>query len=85
MMIKPPGQFFRWCILEIDDGVLVAIKQIHVKEVSGPVQQTAVINFRFRVDAFFVKARESGGRGHAIETVTVIEQAKLHGYLAWGK
>ena len=42
------------------------------------MQQTAVVDFRFRVNAFFVKAREGGGRGDAVETVAVIKQTKFH-------
>src|SRR6266849_9782690 len=66
MMIEPPGQLVRSRVLKIDDRVFVAIEQVEIKQVSRAVQQAAVIDFRFRMDSFFVKARENGSRSDAV-------------------
>ena len=78
VMIKPPGQFFRGRILEVDDRIFVAVEQREIEKVSRTMQQTAVVDFRFRMNAFFVEAREGCGRGDAVEAVTVIKQTKFH-------
>src|SRR5437762_1471964 len=78
MMIEPPRELIRRRVLEIHDRIFVAVKQIEIKQVSGAMQQPAIIDFRFRVDAFFVKAREGRGRSDAVKTVAVIKQTKFH-------
>jgi hypothetical protein len=58
VMIKPPGQFFGRRILEVDDGVLIAVKQLLIELISRPMQQSRVAHFRVTVYAFFVKTSE---------------------------
>src|SRR5213083_226193 len=73
VMIEPPGQFFGRRVLEIDDRILVTVKQV-----TRAMQQTGVLDLRFGMDLFFIKACEGGGRGDAVEAVAVIKQAQFH-------
>src|SRR5581483_2763787 len=73
MMIEPPRQFFGGRILEIDDGVLIAIEHVSVEEyVTGPMQETAVRYFSRGMNSLLVEACESCRRGHAVKAMTVI-------------
>src|SRR5579885_1207949 len=75
MMVEPPRQLVRRAVLEINDGVLVAVEHRLVEERARRVQQRRVRDFGFAVDARAVEAREGCGGGHAVEAVAVIEQA----------
>jgi hypothetical protein len=61
VMIKPPRQFVGRRILEVHDGVLIAVKQPLIEKISRPMQQSCIADFRFGMYAFFVKTSE--GRG----------------------
>src|SRR6266568_3571367 len=78
VMIEPPGQFFGRRVLEIDDRILVTVKHLLVKQVTRAMQQTGVLDLRFGMDLFLIKACEGGGRGDAGEAVAVIKQAQFH-------
>jgi hypothetical protein len=75
VMIEPPGELLGSCVLEVDDRVLVRIKHSQVKQISRPVQQACVINFRFRMDALFVETSEGRCGSDPVETVSVIKEA----------
>ena len=77
-MIEPPGQLFRRRILEIDDGVLVAIEHGFIKQVARTMQQTGVTDISIRVDSFIVETRKGCRRSNAVEAVAVIKHAKFH-------
>src|SRR6478609_3898587 len=51
VMIKPPRQFLRRGVLEVDNGVLIRIQQTLIKEVAGPMQQAGVIHFSSGVNS----------------------------------
>src|SRR2546423_14643393 len=79
VMIEPPGQLFRWRILEIDDRVFIAVKHIAFEqEVPRPMQQSAVLDAGVVMNSFEIKTRERCRRGHAVKTMSVIKNAKFH-------
>src|ERR1051326_8407925 len=79
MMIAPPAEFFGRRVFEINDGVRIAVEHVPVeKQIAGAMQQSAVRNFRVRMNSFEVKARERGCRGNAVKAVAVIKDAKFH-------
>ena len=73
VVIEPPGDFGRTGILEIDDGVLVAVKLLLVKKSAGAMQQAGVDELYIAADSFPVKAREQGGRARPVKTLVVIK------------
>jgi hypothetical protein len=77
-MIEPPGQSLRGGILEINDCILVRIKQVLIKQVTRAMQQSCVIHFSFRVNSLFIETSESCSRSHAVKAMAVIEKAKFH-------
>src|ERR1043165_4137295 len=78
MMVEPPRQTVRGRVFEINDGVLVAVEHLFVKERARAMQEARGFNIRRRGDARFVEARENRRRGHAVKTVAVIKDAKFH-------
>ena len=71
MMIKPPGNFWRSGILEIDDGILVAIEICLIKECARAMHQPGELEVHVGADAFAIKARKQRGRGRAVKTFAV--------------
>jgi hypothetical protein len=78
VMIEPPGQLFRGRILEINDGVFVAIKHSQIKQIARAMQQSGVVDVSFGMKSFFVETGKGRGGSDAIEAVTMIEQTKFH-------
>src|SRR5882724_6657011 len=76
VMIEPPGQLFRWRILEIDDRVFIAVKHIAFEqEVPGAMQQAAIFNVGVVVNSFEIKTGKRRRRGNAVKTMSVIKNA----------
>jgi hypothetical protein len=61
-VIKPPGDFARTGVFEIDDNVFITIEIGLVEERSGAMQQARVHKFNVVTDALGVKAREKRSR-----------------------
>jgi hypothetical protein len=78
MVIEPPRQFLGSCVFEIDDRILVGIKHLEVKQVTGAVQQSRVADFGFRMDPFFIEASKRRRGGNSVETMAVVKDAKIH-------
>ncbi len=72
-MIKPPGDFGRARIFEIDDGVLVAVKLILVEQGASAVDQAGENKIHIAANALAVEAGEQGSRRCTIETFVVIK------------
>ena len=72
MMVEPPGQLRVAGILEIDDGVLIAIEQAVFEDLRGPVGHACIFEVRVGVKRAPDEAAEERGRGGAVETVVVI-------------
>jgi len=79
VVIEPPGQAWVRRILEIDDGVHVAIKHRVIKEVGGFVSQPGVSEFRVRVKPALDEAGEKCSGSSPVETMVVIEDFDAHG------
>ena len=61
MVIEPPGQAGIAGVLEIDDGVLVAIEERRVEGLGGPMRHSGVGELRIRVNGARDEAAEVGG------------------------
>ena len=72
-MVEPPGNFGRTRVLEINDGILVAIKFGFIKKRSGAMQQSAENELRIFANALLIKTRKQGGRAGPIEALVVIK------------
>jgi len=73
VMIEPPGKLRRTGILEIDDGVFVAIELDVLEQRPGAMQQPGEGEFGVGANALAVKAGKQCGRGCAVETFVVIK------------
>ena len=62
VMIEPPGDFGRTRILEVHDGVFVAIKLSLIKQCTGAVQQAGKYEACVVADALAVETRKKGSR-----------------------
>ncbi len=78
VMVEPPGEPRIARVLEIDNGVLVAIEQAGVEQLGRLVRHSRVSELRIRVNRARDKAAEEGGRGGAVETMIVIQHAFQH-------
>src|SRR5208282_4483694 len=78
VVIEPPGDFGRTGILEIDDGILVAVELLLVKKRAGTMQQAGVHEVHIAADSFPVETGEQGGRGSAAKTLVVIKDPHSH-------
>src|SRR5215471_1531992 len=77
MMIKPPRQFVRSGIFEIDDNVFPRSEKIFADLLPGFVRQTFVFDFCRRIDAAPVEPRENGCRRHTVKAIVVVEDPYL--------
>ena len=73
VVIEPPGDFGRTGILEIDDGILVAVELVLVEKSAGTMQQAGVDEVHIAADSFPVEAGEQGGRARPVKTLVVIK------------
>ena len=73
VVIEPPGDVGRTGVLEIDDGVLVAVKLLLVEKRAGAMQQAAEDEFHIAADSLPIEAGKQGGRGCAVKTFVVIK------------
>jgi hypothetical protein len=78
MMIEPPGDLGIGGILEIDNGILVAIEEAVIEKLGGPMRQPGIDEFRVRVESALEESAEIGRRGSAVKTVVVIEDSYPH-------
>ena len=78
MMIEPPGQARIVGVLEIDDGVLVAVEQAVFEELRRLVGHAGVWNSASGWNVPADEAAEEGRRGRAVETMVVIEDSHPH-------
>src|ERR1700735_567576 len=78
MMAEPPGKQGRTGILEIHNGVFIAVENTVFERVRGFVRHSGVHKLSVRMDALTVKAGKDRGRGCSIEAFIVKTKANLH-------
>ena len=78
-MVKPPGNFGRSRILEVDYGVFVAGKVALVEESAGAMDEAVIFVAGAGGDALAVKAREERSRAGSVEAFVVIKDANPQG------
>src|SRR5258708_14150651 len=79
MMVEPPREPWIRRVFELDDGVLVNVKQAVLENLGSLVSHSRESELRLRSKRALVKAAEVRGRGRAVETVIVIEHPHTHG------
>jgi hypothetical protein len=77
VMVKPPGNLRGSGILEIDNGVLVAIKIGLIKERARAMHKSGELEVHVRPDAFAVETRKQRGRGRPVKTFAVKKDPDL--------
>ena len=80
MMVEPPGNFGRTGVLEVHDGVFVAIKLLLIEQRPGAVQQAGENEGDIVSDPLPVKAREEGGRRCPVKAFVVIEDPNFQSF-----
>ena len=78
MVVEPPGHLGAGAILEIDNGVLVAVEQAFVEQLRRFVGQAAINKFGVRIEGFLHETAEVGGGCRPVEAVVVIEDSNPH-------
>jgi hypothetical protein len=81
-MVKPPGNFGRGRVLEVDDGVFIAIKIGFIKERARAMHQTAELKIHVRADALAVKAGKQRRRCRPIKALAVKKDPDFQAMLA---
>src|SRR5690348_13232588 len=77
-MIEPPGQLRRRRVLEVYNGVFVAIENFPFKRLRGAVNHSAVAEFGILPDAFAIETRKDSGGSSAVEAFVVKANADFH-------
>ena len=75
MVIEPPGNLRRTRILEVDNGIFVAIKVFLIEERARSMQQAGIDKLHIGADALAIEARKQSGGTGAIETLIVIKDS----------
>src|SRR6185437_10972585 len=78
MVVKPPGYLGRRGVLEIHNGVFVAIKFVFIKQRTGAVQETAEHELGIGADALAVETGKQRRGAGPVETAVVVENAYAH-------
>src|SRR5665213_93811 len=78
VMIEPPGKQRRARILEIHNGVLVAVEHPVFEWLGRLVGHARIKKLRVRVNAFAIKPRENCGGAGSVETFVVKANANSH-------
>jgi len=71
MMIKPPGNLWRSGILEVDNGVLIAVEIGFIEERARTMHQAGELEVHVRPNALAIKAGKQRGRGRPVKTFAV--------------
>jgi hypothetical protein len=82
MMIEPPGEPRVGRILEIHDGIYIAVKETVPEQLGGPVRKPREFERCLGRELGFVKPAEERGGSGAVETMVVIQNSHPHGFLS---
>src|SRR5580700_3070818 len=74
-MVKPPCDLGRTGVLEVDDGIFVAVELGFVKERAGAMQQAGVNEFGVFANALAIKTGEECGGASSVEALVVEEDS----------
>ena len=85
VMVEPPGQLRVAGVLEVHDGVFVAIEQRWIEELRRLVGHARIAKLRIRVDRARDKSAEVGSGRRPVKTVIVIEHPCEHLVSDWRK
>src|SRR5260221_2930933 len=77
VMVKPPGDFRRIGVLEINDGVFVAIEQALFPRMLGLMGHPAEAEFGLGIEVLPIKAVKKRRGSGAIETAIMETQSDL--------
>ena len=75
VMVKPPSDFGRTGVLEIDDGVFVAVEMRFIKQSSRAMQQAGEDEGGVLANALAIETGEESGGTSAVETLVVVEDS----------
>jgi hypothetical protein len=73
VMIEPPRDCRGAGVLEIDDGIFVAVELRFVEERAGAMDEAGELEIDVAADALAVKAREQRGRRSSVKTLVVVK------------
>src|SRR5262245_34838369 len=85
VVVEPPGDFGTAAVLEVDDGVLIAVKQALIEELGCPVRHARVHELGIGVERALEETAEVRSRGRAIEAMVVIKDSYPHAVIERGK
>src|SRR5258708_15912802 len=74
-MVEPPGDLGRTGVLEIDDGVFIAVKMGFVKEGACAGHESGEYKVGIFANPFAIETGEECGGGSPVETLAVIEDS----------
>jgi hypothetical protein len=74
-MIEPPGNFGRTGILEVDDGVFVAVEVGFVKQRSRAMQQAGEDEAGIVANALAIETGEERSGAGSVKTFVVVENS----------
>jgi hypothetical protein len=75
VMVEPPGHLRRIRVFEVDDYVLVAVKQIPFPRLGGPMGHSREMKFGARVNPLAIEAVKKCGGSGAIKTAVMKAQS----------
>ena len=75
MVVEPPRERRMGRVLEIDDGVLIAVEQTVLKKLIGLVRHAGVLEAGEGVQMVVIELAEEGSRGRAVEAMVMVKYA----------
>src|ERR1700683_3138409 len=75
VMVEPPCDLGRTGVLEVDDGIFVAVEMGFVKERSGTMQQAREDELGVFANALAIKAGEERSGAGSVETLVVVKDS----------
>src|SRR5690348_2059200 len=77
-MVEPPGQLRRRRVLEVHNGVFVAIENRPFERLRRAVNHSAITEFRIFADAFAIETRKDSGGSSTVEALIMEANADFH-------
>ena len=75
VVIEPPSDGGGTRVLEIDDGVFVAVELLLIEQSAGTVDEAGEFKFGVAADALAIEAGEQSGGRRSVETLVVIKDS----------